>query len=360
MADQSQHIKYVFADSRNRDTSLYPSGNTFTLYLTNPVHSVNQVDLVAARVPNTMFNLTDGSNVLTFRNTSTTTNISLLPGYYSARQLAYAMTGAAGFLFSSAFLESQGKFLFYSNVAPFSLQANTDEIQRMLGFPDSNMIQSFYYSSDPVFAPDPKFVNQNLLIGPKIADLMAYEYVFLDIEELRSTSILDARKLIQGTTDGQTIRSTFGMVPMDVSSGYVKFYKETSDYNQYVQYNTPIPKIDRLTIRWIDRTGKSINFQTFDHNAFTLRIYCEYKEPPPPTPPLQDVQIQRIVDALTHAPPPPKPPEEKRVLGRWVLIIVIIGFVAAYVAYVRLLRPLVERMAAIPPPPQFKPKISLY
>ena len=364
MADDSQRIKYVFADSRNRDTTLYPSGNTYTLYLTNPIHSVTQVDLVAARVPNTMYNLTNGSNVLTYTSNTVATTVSVLPGYYSAFGLARAISTASGFTFCCVFLESQGKFLFYSTCVSFTVQANTAEIQRMLGIPDGSSYSSFWYATNPVFVNDQDYYSQSLFICPNIADLSYYEYVFLDIIELRSTSILDARKLIQGTTDGQTIRSTFGMVPMDVSSGVIKYYKETSDYNQYIQYNTPIPKIDRLTVQWIDRTGQPLNFQTFDHNAFTLRFYCEYREPPPPTPPLQDVQIQRIVDAMTHAPPPPKPPEEKRVLGRWVLVIVIIGFVAAYIAYVRLLRPLVERMnaaaAAAAQPQPFKPKVSLY
>ena len=364
MADDSQRIKYIFADSRNRDFTLYPSGNSYTLHLTNPVHSVTQVDLVAARVPNTMYNLTVGSNVISYTSNSVTTTVSILPGYYSAFGLARALSASSGFTFCCVFLESQGKFLFYSTCTSFTVQANTNEIQRLMGFTDLTPQTSFWYASDPVFANDQDYYSQSLYVCPKITDLSYYEYVFLDIDELRSTSVLDARKLIQGTTDGQSIRSTFGMVPMDVASGDIKFYKETSDYNQYIQYNTPIPKIDRLTIRWIDRTGIPINFQTFDHNAFTLRIYCEYKEPPPPTPPLQDVQIQRIIDAMAHAPPPPKPPDEKRVLGRWVLVIVIIGFVAAYVAYVRLLRPLVERMdaaaAAAAQPQPFKPKVSLY
>jgi len=312
-----------------------------------------------------MYNLINGSNVVSYSNTiAGTTTVSILPGYYSAPSLACALSSASGFIFTCLFLDSQGKFLFTSIDSSFTIQANTLEIQGLLGFLDTSSHTSFWYASDPIFLNDPDYLNQSLFVCPNIADLLRYEYVFLDIEELRSTSILDGRKLIQGTTDGLSIRSTFGMVPMDVASGSIKFYKETSDYNQYVQYNTPIPKIDRLTIRWIDRNGIPLNFQTFDHNAFTLRIFCEYQDPPPPTPPLQDVQIQRIIDAMAHVPPPPKPPDEKRVLGRWVLVILIIAVVAAYIAYVRLLRPFVERMnaaAAVAAQPQpFKPKISLY
>ena len=360
MADDSQRTKYIFVDSTNRDATLYPSGNSYILHLTNPVHSVIQVDLVAAKVPNTMYNLTDGSNVLIFTDSSNiSSNVSIAPGFYSATGLAKAIVNASGTLFSLDFLATEGKFLFSSTGPSFTIEGTTSEIRTMLGI-NPGVQSSFAASTDPVYALDPTYGSRSLYKAPKIADLSTNEYVFLDIEELRTTSVLDAKKLIQGTTEGSTIRSTFGMIPLDVNSGCIKNYKETTDYKQYIVYNSPIPKIDRLTIRWVDRMGALLNFQGFENNAFTLRIHCEYHEPPPPTPPLQDVQIQRIVDAMSMVPPPPKPPEEKRVLGRWVLVIIVIGFVAAYIAYVRLLRPLVERMNAVPPPQPFKPKISLY
>lgn len=359
MADDSQRIKYVFVDSTNRDVSIYPYGNTFTLHLTSPLHSVTQVDLVAARVPNTMYNLTNGTNVLAWSDMTTTSNISIPTGYYSADGLAHSLTNASGVLFSIDFLPSEGKFLFSSNVANFTIEGKTSQIRTMLGI-DSGVLSSFSFATSDVYAHDPTYINQSLYKTSRIANLSTNEYVFLDIEELRTTSVLDAKKLIQGTTEGSTIRSTFGMVPLDVSSGCIKNYKETTDYKQYILYNTPIPKLDRVTVRWIDRSGNLLNFQGFEHNAFTLRIHCEYHNPPPPTPPLQDIQIQRIVDAMQYAPPPPKPPDEKRAFGRWVIVVLVISVVAAYIAYVRLLRPLVERLTAQPPValPVFKPKIS--
>ena len=355
MADDSQRIKYVFADSTNRDVTLYPSGNSYTLHLTNPLHSVIQIDLVAAKVPNTMYNLTNGSNVVTFNSS----NVSIPPGYYSAWGLSQALANASGFLFCVDFIESEGKFIVSSNVTSFTFQAHTAEIQRMLGL-NSGTHSSFAASSDPVYASDPTYALRSLLKSHRIVDLSTNEYVFLDIEEFRTTSVLDAKKLIQGTTEGSSIRSTFGMIPLDVPAGTIKNYKETTDYKQYIIYNTPIPKISRLTVRWVDRSGVPLNFNGFEHNAFTLRVHCEYREPPPPTPPLQDIQIQRIVDALQHAPPPPKPPDEKRSFGRWVVIILIIAVTAAWIAYVRLLKPFVERLNAIPPPAPPQPKMSLY
>lgn len=354
MADDSQRIKYVFVDSASRDTAVYPNGNVYTLHLTNPVHSVIQVDLVAAKVPNTMYNLTNGSNVLSFNSNV----LSISPGYYSACGLAQALVDSSGSTLCVEFVPDEGRYIFSSNLVSFTLQGQTTEIRNLLGI-SSGVLSSFAGSASPVYANNVAYAKLSMYKSTRIIDLSTNEYVFLDIEELRTTSVLDAKKLIRGTTEGSTIRSTFGMIPLDVQSGGIKNYKETTDYKQYILYNTPIPKLDRLTIRWIDRNGQALNFQGFDHNAFTLRVHCEYHNPPPPTPPLQDIQIQRIVDAMQHAPPPPKPPTEKRVFGRWVIAITMFLIIIAYVSYVRLLRPLIERLSALPEPkapapPQFK------
>ena len=51
--------RLLFADSKNRD---YPSGNSYVLHLTRPIKNIERVDLVSARVPNTMWNCTQGSS----------------------------------------------------------------------------------------------------------------------------------------------------------------------------------------------------------------------------------------------------------------------------------------------------------
>jgi hypothetical protein len=59
-----QSTRLLFADSKNRDVQLYPSGNSYVLHLTTPIKDIERVDLVSARVPNTVFNMTAGSNVI--------------------------------------------------------------------------------------------------------------------------------------------------------------------------------------------------------------------------------------------------------------------------------------------------------
>ena len=355
MADDSQRVKYVYVDSSSRDTTLYPSGNAYTLHLTAPLHSVVRVDLVNAKVPNTLYNITNGFGIFMVNSTQ----YSIAPGYYSSYGLATALTNTTGgSLVTVTYLADEGRFVFTA-AAPFTMSAMTLELQLALGVA-AGTLSSFTAASTPIYINDPNYTGLSMYKSTTLVMLNVTEYVFLDIEELRTTSVLDAKKLINGTTDGSTIRSSFGMIPLDVTSGSIKNFKEGSDYKQYLEYDTPIPKLQRLTIRWTNSKGASVNFQGYDTNAFTLRFHCEYMEPPPPTPPLQDVQIQRIIDAMSMVPPPPKPPPERRILGRWIIAVLVIGFVTAYIAYMRLLKPLLERLAAVPPPEPFKPKVSLY
>jgi hypothetical protein len=311
-----------------------------------------RIDLVAAKVPNTMYNVTNGNNFVSINGT----DVSIAPGYYSANGLASAIVNASGENIGIDFLCDEGKFLF-SNTTAFTITALTSEAKKVLGL---TSVTSYAASTDPVYTLDPTYGSLQIAKSSHIIDLTVNEYVFLDIQEFRTTSVLDAKKLVNGTTEGSSIRSSFGMIPMDVPGGSIKNFKETSDYKQYVEYDYPIVKLDRLTVRWVDKNGQLLNFNGFENNAFTLRFKCVFNKPQPPSPPLQDVQIQRIVDAMMHAPPPPKPEEPKRAFGRWVLLVLVIGFVAAYVAYVRLLRPLVERMAVQTPAPPVQQKFKLY
>ena len=326
MADDSQPIKYVYVDSTNRDSNIFPNGNSYTLHLTNPLHSVIQVDLVAAKVPNTVYNLTNGSNVLVFTNMTDalapiTSNISIPTGYYSAYGLSQALVNSSGLIFCMDFNQDEGRYIFSSNVQ-FNLQGTTSEIRTLLGL-DSGTLISFYSSSSLIYANDSNYTGQWLYKSSNIINLTVNEYVFLDIEELRTTSVLDAKKLVGGTTEGSSIRNSFGMIPMDVPSGVVKNYKEGADYRQYIMFTSPIPKISRLTVRWTDSQGRPVNFQGFDNNAFTLRFHCEYRKPLPPPQPLQDVELKRIIEAMTIALPPP-PEKKTKFKIPWVLIFLVL------------------------------------
>ena len=351
--DDSQVIKYAYADSTNRDVTIYPSGSEYTLHLTNPIKNIVRIDLVAAKVPNTMYNVTNGNNFVSIDSTT----VSIAPGYYSASGLASAIVNASGNAIMIDFLCDEGKYLF-SNTTSFTITALTTEAQNTLGLVS---VSSSPASGNPVYALDPTYGTLQIAKSTSIIDLAVNEYVFLDIQEFRTTSVLDAKKLVNGTTEGSSIRSSFGMIPMDVPGGSIKNYKETSDYKQYVEYDYPIVKLDRLTVRWIDKNGQLLDFNGFENNAFTLRFKCQFVKPDPPPPPLRDVELDRIVDALQHAPPPPKPPPEKQAWGRWVILIIVIFLILVYIGYVRVIKPLQEKIStALTPKPPQPPQMKLF
>ena len=121
---------------------------------------------------------------------------------------------------------------------------------------------------------------------------------------------------------------------MDVPGGFIKNFKEGSDYRQYIEYDYPVVKLDRLTVRWVDKQGNLVNFNGYNNNAFTLRFKCVYDKPEAPLPPPEAFDLKRYLEAIPPPPPqdfdriryqPPQPMQQRTAWGRWVLILIIIA-----------------------------------
>jgi hypothetical protein len=95
------------------------------------------------------------------------------------------------------------------------------------------------------------------------------EYIYLDIDELRRPYSIDAVNNVYNSQSS----TIFAVVPLDVSSGCIKTFKELTDYKIGVDYPKPIDQIDRLTVRWLDYQGNVVNFNGVDENALILRFY---------------------------------------------------------------------------------------
>jgi hypothetical protein len=286
----------VFVSSENRDKSIHPDGNSYTLHMSESIKDVEQVELLYASVPNSIFNLSDGAGVISFSNTSTgqagisdLTTFSLSNGFYGATDIASSITNAVGNIsgITVTYLASEGKFLFARDKThgPFSMYSNTTEMSRLLGFNDSNtnvQIDSsnvaFTSGTDiPLYSDNQIYRTKEFVKSDTIVNLAPNEGLFLDIDELRSMFNHDAKSIVGGTTDGATMSRSFGVIPMDVSSGSVKIFKKQTDYDMHVCYPRPIEKLNRLTVRWIDRNGKTVNFNGMDDNSFVLRVHTRRK-----------------------------------------------------------------------------------
>ena len=288
-------VKNVFVTSENRDTTQFPYGNAYTLYLTNPIKNIKKVELLYASVPNTLFNLTSNANFISFSNTTTQimsnlsnlTNFSIAQGFYGASGLATELTNAIGnaTAITVSYLASEGKFLFTRAVAtgPFTMCIRTTEAANLLGFPDSivgTQIDSANVAVQttlnvPIYSDNVTYRGLEFIKSTTIADLNVAEGLFLDVEELRTICNENADKLATGldTTSGQTPSRSLGIIPLDVVSGSVKKFKKSTDYDLEVTYPYPIQKVNKLTVKWLDKTGHTVSFGGSDDNSFLLRFH---------------------------------------------------------------------------------------
>jgi hypothetical protein len=279
----------VYADSTQRDTALYPSGNTYTLHLTNPVKNVTRVDLVSAVVPNTMYNLTGTSNVLTIG----TSNVWLNPGFYSTSTLVSEFNASSQVTGTKlAYLCAEGRFIFYGALT--SVTCLTPEIAKLLGLPigttdalavDTNLA----YANHTTYGAAANYVR-----SASIINMSVNEHIWLDIAEFRTPTTMDARRLVTSsnvrTTLSTTAGTSFALVPMDVSSGSFKSFKEQTDYSMSIEFPSRLDSLERLTVRWLDLNGNPLAFNGLDTNSFTLRVHT--------------VLIPDVPERLTSLPPP--------------------------------------------------------
>ena len=73
--------------------------------------------------------------------------------------------------------------------------------------------------------------------------------------------------------------------------------------------------------------GEILNFRGFDNHAFILRAHVLDEKPNQPPPPVEEIELKRLVEAISVMPPPP--PEKKKI--PWVII--FLTFVGLFVAW---------------------------
>ena len=279
----------LFVSSENRDVDKYPSGNSYTLHLPTILHNVTKVELLQASVPNSIYNVTDGSNVISVSNVTTSVggplvDFSIPVGFYDGCGLATELSAA---IYNDThvqvdYLEHEGKFFFYREDTSFTIVANTPEMENLLKLYVSTYSQVPPTVTSPTYTPlfsnNLRYQNKNFVKSSEVVTLHPAEGIFLDIEELRTTFNRDAKKLESNTFSGETMTRSFGMIPLDVSSGCIKRFKKANDYDFSVAYSYPIQSLSRLTVNWIDRLGKSVSFNGASDNSFLLRIHTDFEK----------------------------------------------------------------------------------
>lgn len=274
--------KNIFVSSENRDTELYPSGNNYTLVITHPIKYIKRVELLHASVPNTLYNISVGTDVIQVSNTNAdhtedATTFSVPPGFYSgpglAQELTSVLSGATGV--TVMYLQNEGKFLFTRTGNTFKVVSLTAEMSSVLGLSNGTS-QTVATETDlnlPLYSNHSRYTGKNFIKSTVVANLHPHEGIFLDIEELRTNNNEDAVPLVGNTYSGHNISKSFGLIPMDVNGGEIKRYKKNTDFDFAIDYPYPIQSLSKLTVQWVDKTGNRVNFNGLNDNSFLLRFH---------------------------------------------------------------------------------------
>lgn len=257
--------RYVYIDSRNR---VEPYGNSYSVYTSDKLEMIRRVELVNTSVPNTMYNVPTNGTLFNID----TQAIALPAGFYTASTIVTDLNVNQGMSLSNVtvnYLQSEGKLIF-SNASPFSII--TGNVSAPLGLlPNSTYSSVVAGPSSNVW--NTQYIGKNIIKSSNICDFTSTNFVFLDISEVRSSSFVDTSS-VNGS--GGNVRRTFGPIPLNVVSGSIKTFTESSDFPIGVDFVPPLGSLERLTVTWKDYKGNMINFNGFENNSILLRFICEY------------------------------------------------------------------------------------
>ena len=276
---------YLVVNSNLRDTTLYPSGNSYTMHLTNPIHDITRVELIQASVPNVIQNLPDGTNAISLDGST----FSLPNGFYSANGLAAEVQNAIEPVtnVSVTYLSNEGKYLFSRPTADpngnFTLTLSST-LATLMGFTSTSAgtSASVANQSPPttfnLYANNDRYQTTTFLKSNQLVNLTADNYIYLDVAELNTSRMQQAQKIETNSFSTSASQNNFGPIVLDVSSGAIKHFSETSDYIYAVDYYPPISQLSRVTVRWRKTNGTPINFQGLNENSFMLKVTSKFRK----------------------------------------------------------------------------------
>jgi len=276
---------YLVVNSNLRDTTLYPSGNSYTMHLTNPIHDVTRVELVQASVPNVIQNLPDGTNAITLDGST----FSLPNGFYSASGLASEVQNAIEPVtnVSVTYLSNEGKYLLSRPTADPNgnfTPTLSSTLATLMGFTSTSPGTSASVANQTppttfnLYANNDRYQNTTFLKSDQLVNLTAENYVFLDVAELNTNRMQQAQKIETNSFSTSASQNNFGPIVLDVSSGAIKHFSETSDYIYAMDYYPPISQLSRVTVRWRKTDGTPINFQGLNENSFMLKVTSKFRK----------------------------------------------------------------------------------
>lgn len=269
----SRHIPYTYMlDSRDRNTDSFPDPNDYYVDTYDVFRNVTSVGLMAAVIPNTVYNIYDGINQIHFEETNGVELIGVIePGNYDNTTITTAVKNAlentvgANSGYTVTIDTATDKMTIVSDLlgggGVFNLNFAGDAVKKGI---DGTNVSYQQGSVGPYigFAPT-DLSGVNTYTGTGVVNLNTLPYMLLFIDNLEK---------YESTTEPhrafcQILRNSLGTEGgSNTTSGQPYTLHTHRSFINVKHFSPPLAKLDRLKIRLTDYYGNVLNFNGADHS----------------------------------------------------------------------------------------------
>lgn len=247
---------HVIVNSTDRNIDSYPTPSDYIAYLCEEIQDVTSCELKVALLPHNPYNITKANNSITVNGAT----VILAPGLYEGQSLATRLTNEARSeagvdpTITITFDDITKHFVFTCDSA-FSLSLGTSSIGTSNNKGSLLKVLGFPTQSPSVTVPIPIVSTLNIVTGKHelestyAADLTANNTIIMNIDTMYVKSSMN-----------NVFNRAYGVIPqkmVDYTIGDVYSIKKV--------FNPPVPRIDKLRIRFYDIYGNPYDFQNQDH-----------------------------------------------------------------------------------------------
>ena len=226
--DTKNKITRIVIDSRDRDTTLFPTPAQYEVMLQDDIDEVTSVELCMAQVPLMAYNVSQYNNRVAVNGTQYVVPV----GNYDGASLATALTSATGLTVTYNAIADN---LTFTSTGAFTING-TGTINKMLGF----LTGRDYSTVGMTYA----------ITAPYRVNLLDNRYVVLSIDQVTLNNSINP-----------VIHRSFALLsPKMQDLNYIETQCKTIKY-----LNPPIARLHKVRLTFRDYYGNLYDFQNHDH-----------------------------------------------------------------------------------------------
>ena len=245
-------VNYLVVDSRDRDTSVWPSSSSYAVEFDDPYKDIVSAELVYARLPLASNNVDAWTSTFAVEaRNGQSFQVTLATGQYSAQELCEAINAAlqpSGVVVS--FLASYRKFEFASPAA-FSLDLSAaNSLKSLLGFRSlAATCQSSLVAATATWTLRAPY--------PALLEGQTRNYAILSIDNFQNL------KSVNNATN-----NSFAVIDQELVTGSGERREVAKKF-----FNPPLNVLFNIKVRFQDYAGMPYEFAEKDH-YFMLKLEC--------------------------------------------------------------------------------------